>query len=80
MPLDPQWDWRFHQYPQDNYLYTKMLFEYFLDPDWDDWTVMVVEAPSIEDPKISKIIAFSVWDVSYINLARNGPRCEPQNR
>jgi hypothetical protein len=82
MPLDPQWNWRFpyrDQYPEDNYKYTKMLFEYFLDPEWDDWTVMVIEAPSNEDPNVSKIVAFSVWDISYIKVLKN-PEYEPQNR
>jgi hypothetical protein len=39
MPLDPQWDFRFpyrYQYPADHYKYTRMLFEYFLDPSYDD--------------------------------------------
>ncbi|SPQ20198.1 40ddd489-e041-4fed-ad20-01afb5df08ca [Thermothielavioides terrestris] len=46
MPLDPQWDYRFpyrRLYPEDHYKYTRMLFEYFLDPSYDDWLVMVVE-------------------------------------
>ncbi|KAK3491889.1 hypothetical protein B0T13DRAFT_404157 [Neurospora crassa] len=46
MPLDPQWDYRFplrKEFPEDHYKYTRMLFEYFLDPSFDDWTVMVVE-------------------------------------
>ncbi|KAK3486068.1 uncharacterized protein B0T23DRAFT_408131 [Neurospora hispaniola] len=46
MPLDPQWDYRFplrKEFPEDHYKYTRMLFKYFLDPSFDDWTVMVIE-------------------------------------
>ncbi|KAL4780649.1 hypothetical protein BJX76DRAFT_37863 [Aspergillus varians] len=84
MPLDPQWDWRFpyrHELPEDNREYTRMLFEYFLSPEWDDWIVFVVEVPSSQDSPttLKKIVSFAVWDISYINLAKKGPDYEPQN-
>ena len=83
MPQDPQWNYRFpyrDKYPEDHLKYTSMLFEYFIDPSYDDWLVMVVDAPDIKNPKVSKIVAFSIWDVSYINKAKYGPSYQPQNR
>ncbi|KAL2258261.1 hypothetical protein VTK26DRAFT_8513 [Humicola hyalothermophila] len=82
MPLDPQWDYRFpyrHDYPEDHYKYTKMLFEYFLDPAYDDWVVMVVE-DSFEPGGPPEVVAFGVWDVSYANKRRYGPGYTPQDR
>jgi hypothetical protein len=82
MPLDPQWDYRFpyrHQYPDDHYKYTKMLFEYFLDPLYDDWLVMVVE-DSLEPGGPIEVVSFGVWDVSYVNKIRYGPGYTPQDR
>lgn len=70
MPLDPQWDYRFpwrHEYPEDHYKYTRMLFEYFLDPEYDDWVVMVIEDSLDPGSDDKAIVAFGVWDVSYIN-------------
>lgn len=55
-----------------------MLFEYFLDPAYDDWVVMVVEdSPKPEAP--SEVVAFGVWDVSYINKRRYGPGYKTQD-
>ncbi|KAL2267133.1 hypothetical protein VTJ83DRAFT_4410 [Remersonia thermophila] len=81
MPLDPQWDYRFpyrKQHPEDHYKYTRMLFEYFLDPEHDDWVVMVVE-DSLEPGGPAEVVAFGVWDVSYINKRRYGPGYKPQD-
>ncbi|KAK4238563.1 hypothetical protein C8A03DRAFT_33442 [Achaetomium macrosporum] len=72
MPLDPQWDYRFpyrHLYPADHYKYTRMLFECFLDPSYDDWLVTVVE-DSFEPGGETSVVSFGVWDVSYINKRR----------
>ncbi|KAK3337965.1 hypothetical protein B0H65DRAFT_435339 [Neurospora tetraspora] len=63
MPLDPQWDYRFplrKQFPEDHYKYTRMLFEYFLDPSYDDWTVMVVEDVDPAGSEKLKIASISV--------------------
>lgn len=82
MPLDPQWDYRFpyrHQYPEDHYNYTRMLFEYFLDPSYDDWLVMVVE-DSLEPGGPTEVVSFGVWDISYLNKRRYGPGYRPQDR
>lgn len=85
MPLDPQWDYRFplrKQYPEDHYKYIRMLFEYFLDPSYDDWAVMVVEEvdPAGCEKKQLKIASISVWDVSYRNKLKHGPTYIPQDR
>lgn len=82
MPLDPQWDYRFphrRRYPVDHYKYTRMLIEYFLDPAYDDWRVMVVE-DSLEPGGATSIVSFGVWDVSYLNKRRHGPGYTPQDR
>lgn len=82
MPLDPQWDYRFpwrNEFPEDHYKYTRMLFEYFLDPTYDDWLVMVVE-DSLEPGHDPQIVAFGVWDVSFANKRRYGPDYIPQDR
>ncbi|KAK3398308.1 hypothetical protein B0T20DRAFT_353359 [Sordaria brevicollis] len=63
MPLDPQWDYRFplrKQFPEDHYKYTRMLFEYFLDPSFDDWTVMVVEDVDPASSEKLRIASISV--------------------
>ena len=83
MPLDPQWNYRFehgHQFPEDNVKYTRLLFEHFIRPDYDDWHVMAAESPGDEHSHPSKIVAFAVWDVSYRNKRKNGPDYLPQNR
>ncbi|KAL2200789.1 hypothetical protein P885DRAFT_66416 [Corynascus similis CBS 632.67] len=81
MPLDPQWDYRFpyrHQYPEDHYKYTRMLIEYFLDPLYDDWLVMVVE-DSLEPGGPREVVGFGVWEVSYLNKRRYGPGYKTQD-
>jgi hypothetical protein len=82
MPLDPQWDYRFpyrHQYPADHYKFTRMLFEYFLDPSFDDWLVMVAEDSLAPGDSIS-VVSFGVFDISYVNKRRYGPGYKPQDR
>jgi len=82
MPLDPQWDYRFPyrlKYPEDHYNYTRMLFEYFLDPTFDDWAVIVVEDSLGPDDEL-KIVAFGVYNVSYRNKRLYGPGYRDQDR
>jgi len=82
MPLDPQWNYRFpwrNEFPEDHYRYTRMLLEFFLDPTYDDWAVMVVE-DSLDSMGDSQIVAFGVWDVSFTNKRRYGPAYVPQDR
>lgn len=81
MPADPQWDYRFPyrlQYPEEHRKYTKMLWEKFIDPAYDDWVVQVVEdkLPGASKPVL---VAFSVWNVSYLNKRKHGPSYEPQS-
>ncbi|GAB1319222.1 N-acetyltransferase domain-containing protein [Madurella fahalii] len=81
MPLDPQWEYRFpyrHQYPEDHYKYTRMLFEYFLDPSYDDWLVMVAE-DNLEPGSTASVVSFGVFNVSYLNKRRYGPGYKPQD-
>ena len=82
MPDDPQWPYRFpyrHQYPEDHRYFTRMLYEKFIDPAYDDWVVMVVED---QVPGSSKraIVAFAVWCLTYVNKRNHWPSYEPQNR
>ncbi|KAL2153496.1 hypothetical protein VTH82DRAFT_4651 [Thermothelomyces myriococcoides] len=82
MPLDPQWNYRFpyrQQHPEDHYKYTRMLFEYFLDPSYQDWLVMVVE-DSLEPGGPCEVVGFGVWDVSYINRRLHGAGYKTQDR
>ncbi|KAK0714706.1 hypothetical protein B0H67DRAFT_220147 [Lasiosphaeris hirsuta] len=83
MPLDPQWNYRFPlrlKFPDDHYKYTRMLIEYFLDPAYDDWLVMVVEdSLDPHSPEDATIVAFGVWDVSYLNKRVYGPSYQPQD-
>ena len=83
MPYDPDWNYRYQyrdQYPEDHLKYTKLLFQFFIDPSYDDWHVMVAKAPSLEDPNVTKIVAFAVWDVSYVNKRKHGQDYKPLNR
>ncbi|KAH0557019.1 hypothetical protein GP486_005191 [Trichoglossum hirsutum] len=75
LSYDPCWDYRYqyrHQYPEDNLRYTKHIFQLYIDPRYDDWRVMVAEAPSLENPSVTKIVAVAVWDVTYINKRKHG--------
>jgi hypothetical protein len=82
LPIDSQWSYRFQrrkEYPEDHIKYTKMLCQRLINPEYSDWHVIVSEAPSLEDPKISRIVAFSVWDISYINKLKNASEYKPQD-
>ncbi|KAK0645706.1 hypothetical protein B0T16DRAFT_436825 [Cercophora newfieldiana] len=82
MPQDPAWVYRFpyrREYPQDHYKYTRMLFEYFLDPAYDDWVVMVIE-DALESGRATEIVAFGVFNVSFRNKRAHGPGYQAQDR
>jgi hypothetical protein len=82
MPDDPAWVYRYpnrNKYPRDHRYFTELLLKFFIEPNNDDWTVMVVESPTGEDPAEWKVRAFGVWDTSYINL-RKRPSHIPQDR
>lgn len=75
MPQDPAWDYRFpyrHKYPEDEIKYQTLFFKLMVDPSYEDFEVNVLEAPSLEDPNILRIVAFAIWDVTYINKRRYG--------
>jgi hypothetical protein len=77
MSLDPQWDYRFqhrHKFPEDHRNNTKLLVDLFINPEYDDWHVMVVESPE------GQIMSFSIWDISYRNKRKNEPGYKAQNR
>lgn len=83
MPHDPQWNYRFPyrtEHAEDHLKYTKLLFQFFIDPSYDDWHVMVAEAPSLEDSSVIKVVAFAVWDVLFVNKRKHGGTYKPQNR
>jgi hypothetical protein len=98
MPGDPQWKYRFPyrcKYSDDHRKYTRMLYEYFLKPSYEDWQVMVVEVFPEDDSTNSeqmflgqdattsrggKIVSFSVWNNTYVNRRKLGPSYNPNNR
>ncbi|CAG8955894.1 hypothetical protein HYFRA_00008745 [Hymenoscyphus fraxineus] len=65
MPDEPSWPYRYAysaQFPEDTLKYTRMVFEYFLDPDFEDWCAMVVEC---EIGGVGMIVGFAVWHFGY---------------
>lgn len=82
MPDDPSWAYRFPyrlEYPEDHRKYNGDLIRRFISPDYPDWAVMVIDA---EDPALgrNKIVAFSIWDLTYLNKRKHGPSYEPRLR
>lgn len=80
MPSDKAWPYRFirrREFPDDHRKYTKMIWGMFVDPAFDDWVVQVIE--DTVDGKAT-IVAFSAWNVSYVNKRKHGSGYEPQNR
>jgi GNAT superfamily N-acetyltransferase len=65
-PHDPQWPYRYayrEEYPEDHYKYTRIYYAEYLDMTFAGQnTIMLAEAPSIEDPSVKKVIAMSIWD------------------
>ncbi|KAJ8131417.1 hypothetical protein O1611_g2213 [Lasiodiplodia mahajangana] len=65
-PDDEQFAYRYQyreQYPEDHYKYTKMYYSEYLDTTFAGKnTIMVAEAPDLEDPTKTKVIALSIWD------------------
>ena len=82
MPDDPSWRYRFPyrlEYPEDHQKYNGDLIRRFISPDYEDWLVMVIEA---EDPGngTNKIVAFSIWDMTYVNVRKHGTDYKPKSR
>lgn len=82
-PQEPSWDYRYPyrlEYPEDHRYLNRLAFEFFLKPSHDDWLVTVVECPDNDNPALSRIAAFAVWDVSYVNKRKHGPTYVPPSR
>ncbi|CAG8979889.1 hypothetical protein HYALB_00002663 [Hymenoscyphus albidus] len=65
MPDEPSWPYRYAysaQFPEDTLKYTRMVFEYFLDPEFEDWCAMVVES---EIGGVGMMVGFAVWYFGY---------------
>ncbi|KAH6981655.1 hypothetical protein BKA56DRAFT_584260 [Ilyonectria sp. MPI-CAGE-AT-0026] len=79
MPSDKPWPYRFsrrEEFPDDHRKYTKMIWGMFVDPAFDDWVVQVIEDTVDGKPTI---VAFSAWNVSYVNKRKHGSGYQPQN-
>jgi len=65
-PYDPQWPYRYPyrlKYHDDHYEFTRIYYEEYLKMTFAGQnTIMLAEAPSIEDPNIRKVVALSIWD------------------
>jgi hypothetical protein len=86
LPDDPYWHYRFpdhDKHPEDHLKFTRLWFRFYLDPGHDDFRLVVAEAPPPE-PKESghatEMVAYALWDVSYLNRRKCGPDCKPQDR
>ena len=64
-----------NEFPKDFEKYSRLRFELFFRPEYDDWEVMVAEAPSSQ-----RVVAYAIWNVSYKNKRVYGPGYRPQNR
>jgi hypothetical protein len=51
-----------YKFPVDHYNNTKATYEQFLDPNNDDWCVLLVELKLRKEH--SQTVAFSVWNIS----------------
>lgn len=83
MPHEPHWNYRFvhkDEFPDDHRKLTRLLYEQFISPANDDWHVMVAEVSLPDHEGSAKVVAFAVWDVSFVNMAKLGPSYVPQNR
>ncbi|UPK96923.1 hypothetical protein LCI18_007858 [Fusarium solani-melongenae] len=59
------------QYPEDHWNYNRDLIRRFISPEYDDWSVLVVEVP--DATQAWRIVSFSIWDISYVNKRAHGP-------
>ncbi|KAI8680391.1 N-acetyltransferase domain-containing protein [Fusarium keratoplasticum] len=53
------------------------LFRSFISPEYDDWSVVIVEV--LDDAQAWRIVAFSAWDISYVNKRVHGPGYIPNS-
>lgn len=65
-PFDEQWVYRYpyrKDYPEDHQMYTRLYYAEYLKTTFAKQnTIMVAEAPDLEDPSRRKVIAMSIWD------------------
>ncbi|KAM0418879.1 hypothetical protein ACHAPT_012144 [Fusarium lateritium] len=81
MQDDQSWPYRFPhraKYPEDHWNYNRDLISRFISPEYDDWSVLVVEVP--DATQAWRIVSFSVWDISYVNKRAHGPGYVPNSR
>ncbi|KAJ3465036.1 hypothetical protein MRS44_005694 [Fusarium solani] len=74
MQDNQSWPYRFPhhaQYPKDHRNYNRDLFSRLISQEYDDWSVVVVEV--LDAAQAWRIVAFSVWDISYANKRVHGP-------
>jgi hypothetical protein len=66
-PHDPQWAYRYphaKRFPEDHHKYTKLRYgEWLAANEGHRYVIMVAECPSLEDPSVSKVVAFSIWRI-----------------
>ncbi|KAI9659027.1 MAG: hypothetical protein M1821_001987 [Bathelium mastoideum] len=75
LPEVPQYSYRYRyrqEYPEDYRKYTRIEYERYLDPAWNNWHVMVAETQSDKETRSSQIVALAVWDLSSINRRKYG--------
>lgn len=82
MQDDPGWAYQFpyrQENPEDYRKYNHDLIRRCISEDYEDWTIMVIDT---EDPAIgkNKVLAFSIWNLSYLNKRKHGPGYEPRSR
>lgn len=81
-PLDqtfPYVNQHAQQYPEDLNKYEELVHHFWVSPKYSDFDIIVAEAPSLEDATVTKVIAYTVWDVSYRNKRQYGSQYKPQN-
>ncbi|KAL2692459.1 hypothetical protein Neosp_002868 [[Neocosmospora] mangrovei] len=80
MQNNQSWPYRFPhrvKYAEDHWNYNRDLIRRFISPDYNDWVIIVVE---LQDAvQAWQIVAFSVWDISYVNKRAHGPGYIPNS-
>ena len=74
LPADPVCPYRFpymRDYPEDHAKYTRIRYEEYMAAGSN--AIMVFEAPSLEDPQVTKPVAFSIWQLPGTHLGQ-GPK------
>lgn len=65
LPDDPTWPYRFpkaKQFPEDHYRFSRIRYsEYLENAEAGAYAAVLIEAPSKEDPFVTRLIAMSFW-------------------